>query len=138
MINLDELKKMKPTIFNIGNGRPDVNLTDKQWQEEFIIRKMYITPLSNKITKLKGQYSQESYIWDSERQGTYLGATNWQQYCSYINSVLKTIRCGEHDYCYYIYQILDLLKFHYNTLHTKYLDGYWEVWLEDERKVVNE
>ena len=79
---------------------------------------------------MKGKYSKESGIWNEETNGTYHGLTNWQSYCSYINDVLRNIRKGQVDYCYYIYQILDLLKFHYSDLKTKYCDGYWEVWLE--------
>ena len=79
---------------------------------------------------MTGKYSKESGKWNEETQGTYHGCTNWQQYCSYINDILSIIRSGQVDYCYYIYQILDLLKFHYDDLKTRYCDGYWEVWLE--------
>lgn len=64
--------------------------------------------------------------------GSYPGCTNYQEYCSYINDVLSNIRAGQKDYGYFIYQIMDLAKFHYHDLRTKYCDGYWEVWLEHE------
>lgn len=125
---LEELRKMK--LVSNTNGRPTYGLTDEKWQKEFELRKIFITPYSKDVKKLGGKYSRESGAWNEETQGIYHGCSNWQQYCSYINDVLKNIRSGQIDYCYFIYQIEDLLKFHYNTLRTKYCDRYWEVWLE--------
>ena len=127
-MTLEELKEMR--IISNTNGRPSSNLTDKKWQKEFNIRKLFITPYNKNITKLKGQYVKESRKWNEEKQGAYQGKTNWQEYCSYINDVLGNIRSGQTDYCYYIYQIMELAKFHFDTLKTKYCNGYWEVWLE--------
>lgn len=127
-MTLEELKEMQ--IVSNTNGRPTPNLTDEKWQKEFNVRKLFITPHSNNWKKLKGQNSKESRKWIEETQGTYYGQTNWQEYCAYINDVLRNIRSGQIDYCYYIYQIMDLAKFHFDTLKTKYRDGYWEVWLE--------
>lgn len=129
-MHVSRLKEMSPSFFRMGSGRPEPNLTDKEWQEELAIRKLYITPYNKNISKLGGKYSRGSNSWNPDTDGEYHGTTNWQQYCTYINSVLSTIRSGEHDYCYYKYQIMDLLKFHYDTLRTRYCDGYWEVWLE--------
>lgn len=89
------LKEMKPSFFRIGSGRPEPELTDKEWQEELAIRKLYITPFGKHITKLTGRYSRESNLWNSETDGEYHGPTNWKQYCDYINSVLSAIRSGE-------------------------------------------
>lgn len=127
-MTLEELKEMK--LISNTNGRPTSAMTDEKWQKEFNIRKLFITPYPKDIKKLKGQYSKESGMWNEETQGTYYGCTSWQSYCSYINDVLNNIRSGQIDYCYYIYHILDIVKFHYNDLKTRYCDGYWEVWLE--------
>lgn len=127
-MTLEELREMK--IVSNTNGRPSHNLTDEKWQKEFNVRKLFITPHNKNITRLKGQNSKETGIWNEETQGTYYGQTNWQQYCNYINDVLRNIRSGQIDYCYYIYQIMELAKFHIDTLKTRYCDGYWEVWLE--------
>lgn len=129
-MQLNRLSEMNSSFFRMGNGRPEPGLTDKEWQNELSIRKLYITPHPKRITKLGGRYSRGANLWNPEIDGEYHGTTNWQQYCTYINSVLSTIRSGDHDYCYYKYQIMDLLKFHYESLRTKYCDGYWEVWLE--------
>ena len=127
-MTLEELRELR--LISNTNGRPTSSMTDEKWQKEFNLRKMFITPHSKEITKLKGKYSKESVMWNEEMQGEYHGCTTWQSYCSYINDILNNIRSGQVDYCYYIYQILDIAKFHYNTLKTKYCDGYWEVWLE--------
>ena len=127
-MTLEELKEMR--IISNTNGRPDSNMTDERWQKEFNIRKLFITPNDKKHKRMGGKFSRESGTWNEEKDGEYLGMTNYQEYCSYINDVLKNIRAGQIDYCYFIYHIMDLLKFHYDDLRTKYCDGYWEVWLE--------
>lgn len=127
-MTLKELKEMR--IISNTNGRPDSNMTDERWQKEFNVRKLFITPNDKKHKRMGGKFSRESGTWNEEKDGEYLGMTNYQEYCSYINDVLKNIRAGQIDYCYFIYHIMDLLKFHYDDLRTKYCDGYWEVWLE--------
>lgn len=127
-MTMEELKKMK--LVSNTDGRPSSALTDKKWQKEFELRKLFIKPYKKSIKKLGRQFSKESGKWNIDTMGEYLGQTNWQEYCSYINDVLKNIRAGQIDYCYFIYQIMDLVKFHYDNLKTKYCDGYWEVWLE--------
>lgn len=125
---LEELREMK--LVSNTNGRPTSTLTDEKWQKEFRLRKLFITPHNKSVRKLSGKYSKESGMWNEETMGTYYGCTSWQSYCSYINDVLDNIRMGQTDYCYFIYQIMELARFHYNTLRTRYRDGYWEVWLD--------
>ena len=123
-MNLESLKDIKPT--RTTNGRPSSSLTDKEWQNQFSVIKLYIKPYEKSVTRFGGKGSRELGM----VQENYDGITNWQSYCAYINDVLKNLRRGNHDFCYFGYQIVDLLKFHYNTLRTRYCDGYWEVWLE--------
>lgn len=129
-MTLEELREMR--LISNTNGRPSSTLTNEKWQKEFNVRKLFITPINKNIKRFgqKNAYSEETGYWNEETMGTYQGATNWQEYCSFINDILSNIRAGQVDYCYYIYQIMDLLKFHYNNLRTKYCDGYWKVWLE--------
>lgn len=126
-MTLEELKEMK--LVSNTNGRPSSDLTDEKWQKELQIRKLFVTPVTT-VMRMTGKYSQESGTWNTGKYGEYSGATNWQEYCSFINDVLRNIRAGQVDYVYYIYHILDLLKFHYKDLKTRYCDGYWEVWLD--------
>ncbi len=127
-MTLEELRELH--LISNTNGRPSYSMTDEKWQKEFNLRKLFITPYPKEISKMKGKYSKESGTWNEETQGTYYGCTDWQSYCSYINDILNNIRAGQVDYCYFIYQIIDLIKFHFDDLRTRYRDGYWEVWLE--------
>ncbi len=127
-MTLEELKEMR--IISNTDGRPTSTLTNEKWQKEFKVRKLFVTPYKEGHTKkLTGTHYKESGQWNNEKHGSYDGCTNWQSYCTYINNVLKNIRAGQIDYCYFIYQIMDLLKFHFADLRTRYRDGYWEVWL---------
>ncbi|MEY8339476.1 hypothetical protein AALB16_15905 [Lachnospiraceae bacterium 62-35] len=126
-MTLEELRKMK--LISNTDGRPCSTLTNQKWQKEFTIRKAFIVPYKKDVKTLKSTYSQESGKWNNT-QSRYYGCTGWQTYCAFINDVLKNIRSGQIDYCYYIFQIMDLLKFHYDDLRTRYCDGYWEIWLE--------
>lgn len=125
-MNLETLKQSRPT--RISHGRPSLTMTDKEWQNQFVTTRLYITPHPSSMTKMGGKYSRGQQ--KRSEDGTYDGITNWQSYCSFINDVLNQIRLGKHDFVYFGYQLIELLKFHYNTLRTKYCDGYWEVWLE--------
>lgn len=121
-------------IISGTNGRPSPFLTDDIWQQEFNKIKTFVTPYRKNIRQLGGKFSKDTGNWNSETQGSYYGNTGWQSYCAYINDVLGCIRSGRTDYCYYISQIIDLLKFHLNDLRTRYCGGYWEVWLESEKE----
>ncbi len=126
-MTLEQLRAAKQ-ISNT-NGRPAFHLTDEKWQKEFAIRKSFLQPYDKNIKNLNGK---ESGTWNEESRGSYYGCTNWQSYCSYINDILNNIHQGGTDYCFFIYQVMELAKFHFNDLKTKYRDGYWEVWLENE------
>ncbi len=130
-MNLEELKKMR--VISNTDCRPTEHLTDETWQKEFEIRKLFITPYDKKVQKLGGRFSKESARGTAENCRTYDGCTNWQSYCTFINDILRNIRAGQVDYCYYIYQIMDLAKLHFHDLKTKYCDGYWEVWLDSSK-----
>ena len=125
-MNLEDLKNLE--FISRKNGTPSDSYTNEKWQKEFKIMKLLTRP--TKLLKMSGKHTRESGFWNEETMGTYYGATNWQDYCRYINDVLSNIRANQIDYCYFFYQIADLLKFHKDELRTNYCDGYWEVWLE--------
>lgn len=125
-MTLEELFYVKPT--RATQGRPAANLTDKKWQDEFKVMKLYVTPYKNPPGRFGGRNSKESGR--TYENTTYHGATSYQNYCSFMNDVLRNIKSGDTDFVFYGYQIADLLRFYYNTLRTRYCDGYWEVWLE--------
>lgn len=124
----EENFNMKESLREKMNGRPSPTLTDRQWQQEFQFRKLQIKPYGPNHTRMGGHYSRESYRREDD---TYDGLTNYQQYCRTINDMLSVIRSGKIDFCFFTYQIMDLLRFHYDDLCTKYIDGYWMVWLDD-------
>ena len=126
MATLEELFYVKPT--RTTQGRPGANLTDKKWQDEFEIMKLYVKPYKNPPSRFGGKNSKESGR--TYENVTYHGITNYQSYCSFIIDILKNLKAGNVDFVYYGYQIADLLRFHYDTLRTRYCDGYWAVWLE--------
>lgn len=131
-MNLKELRKMR--LVSNTDGRPSEYLTDDTWQKEFELRKLFITPCSRKTKNLESRFSREATVGSEDNPRTYDGCTNWQSYCSFINDILHNIRGGQVDYCYYIYQIMDLAKFHFHDLKTRYCDGYWEVWLDPDNR----
>lgn len=121
-----EFKNIKSIITR--GSRPSPDLTDKKWQEEFNAIRFFVAPYPSTVKKLGGKGSKEYGKFNPKVR--YDGQTNWQQYCVYINDVLSSIRQGNIDYCYFLYQVIDLLKFHHSDLETKYCeDGYWKVWL---------
>lgn len=131
MITLYELNSLRPSSSSPASGRPKPGLTNSKWQQEFLLLKLQITPYPTEKRKLTGRYSEEKSKQNQEGTVEYKGTTNWQRYCWYINDVLRAIRGGNVDFCYFRYQIIELLRFHYDTLRTKYhTDGYWSVWLD--------
>ena len=61
-------------------------------------------------------------IFDTSLYGSYCGKTQYQSYCSFINNMLKNIRHGEIDYCFYIYQVAELLKYEHERLQATWLN----------------
>lgn len=96
--------------------RPPKDYTNQQWQFDFEILKQFVTP---------AQENEMRIIRDTSLYGSYHGKTQYQNYCSFINNILKNIRNGEVDYCFYIYQIADLLKYEQEKLEVQ--------WLQSER-----
>lgn len=97
---------------------PPIDYTDDQWQSDFIDLKSKIKQGSLKLMPTVREVSRTVYQ-------EYHGKTQYQRYCDFINSVLKNIRDGHIDYCFYIYQISELLKYEHDNLKV--------VWLEAER-----
>lgn len=62
------------------------------------------------------------------------------RYRNYINSVLSALNRGEKDYCYYIYQVQELLRFHPDLKARLVINGtfkYIEVKLPKKRGECN-
>ena len=97
---------------------PPTNYTDSQWQSD-------LKDLKSKIKK------NESFLMPTTREALetayqeYHGKTQYHRYCDFINNILKNIRDGHIDYCFYIYQIAELLKYEHDNLRA--------TWLNEER-----
>lgn len=104
-------------VINEKTGRPPKDYTDSQWQQDLIRIRAVVQPSSFK--KMRVIPKPRNFV------GTYHGKTQYQCYCDFINDVLNSIRRGKPDYCYYIYQIAELLKYEHDRLQA--------VWLEEER-----
>lgn len=82
--------------------------TDEEWQKIF-----------NKLkdrTQFSGQVYMPIVYENTLKDGytnTIITESNYR-YRQFINSILKTIRRGQQDYCFFLYQIEDLLKYEPN------------------------
>lgn len=100
---------------NLNKRRPIDFTSDDMWQDYFSQMKLLVQPSAKKKM-------------DTIREATsdlncYHGQTNEAYYRVYINSILKNIRSGKEDFCYFVYQIADLLKYE-PDLHTEFIpDG---------------
>lgn len=89
-------------IFADISKKPPKDYTSEQWLSDF-------EELKSKVKQ--AQEREMRVMPDVSLYGSYHGKTQYQQYCSFINNILRTIRRGGIDYCFYIYQIQDLLKY---------------------------
>lgn len=100
------------------NTKIPMDYTDNQWQLDFIDLKSKVEQCEATLMPSVREVSETAYQ-------KYHGKTQYQRYCDFINSVLKNIRKGHIDYCFYIYQIAELLKYEHDNLKV--------TWLEAER-----
>ena len=94
------------------NDRPPKEYTNQEWLSDFENLKRTVIP---------AQEDRMREFPDTPSFGSYHGKTQYQNYCSFINNILRNIRRGEVDYCYYIYQIADLLKYEKERLEVQWL-----------------
>ena len=94
-MNLESLKTIKPT--RATHGRPSSTLTDKEWQNELALMKLYITPHDKSVTRMGGKFSRgqeklkenQEYngVIDINKYGNYAGII--QQYMFYYKAFNK-------------------------------------------------
>jgi len=99
-----------------------VDYSDSQWQVDYLALKEQNVPSSLSYMPVVSE-------WIPNHEA-YHGMTQYQCYCKFINDILSVIREGEVDYCYYIYQIIELLKYEPN-LKASWLSEFrcFKVWL---------
>lgn len=100
-------------------------MTDSEWQIHFEEIKKQVHP---------SRFRYLYYPKYREQDGRYCGETLYQTYCNFINDILSVIRCGKIDYCFYVYQIAELLK-HEPKLKSKWVpqDECFQVWIDKRR-----
>lgn len=74
-----------------------IGMTDSAWQKQFYELRQAVKPSMNKSMKTSYPVRVNGWYEKSERVDT-----QWQNYCRFINDILKNIRLGEKDYCYHI------------------------------------
>lgn len=104
----------KDNSFTSSDGKlakPPQGYTNKEWQVDF--------------AELKRQAQDEPTL---PAPNSLCGLET--SYDDFLDSVLYAIRHGQIDYCYYIYQIVDLLKYEKN-LQSRWLEKeqQFRVWL---------
>lgn len=117
-------------------GKPNPAMSNTQWQEYFNFMKLSTTQSKDRYIRFNPcSIMVNNNI--STNYFTYQGETQWSTYRAFINNVLRNIRRGEYDYCYYIYQITDLLKYEHDDLVTLWLPEYecFRVWLKSKLKI---
>lgn len=92
--------------------------TNEQWQLDFEKLRLSAVPSENERMVVPREVTRSQYQ-------EYHGDTQYQYYCRFINDILANIRRGRVDYCFYIYQVAELLRFEQNRLQA--------TWLEKER-----
>lgn len=109
---LQQKERRYYAIITEVSGKPPEDYTDEQWQLDFDVIKMKVQP---------SQSSNMPTVPDVKVYGIYHGKTQYQCYCDFINNILSNIRCGQVDYCFYIYQIAELLKYEHERLKATWL-----------------
>lgn len=132
--NMEGHTILNNTIYKLSDlsvRRPPDNMTDVEWQEYFKFIRSNIEP-SNSQVMIKHLPDSCHGFPDKTYKRVHRRKTQNDEYCDFINDMLKILRSGRVDYCYYVFQVTDLLKFEYDRLRSEYMsnEGCIKVWLE--------
>lgn len=111
---------------------PSRSETDADWQTFFHRMHFIVRPRETRKITHKDISTHNSLFYNKPK--TEDGELLWQWYCSFINDTLSAIRRGETCYCFYIYQIAELLQFEHDHLRSKWFPEQkcFKVWLNTE------
>ena len=79
-------------------------MTAMEWDDFFTFMKAHIKPRKTK-------YMTKPDALHITGEADYHMETEAWRYRGFINNVLKSVRLGEVDYCFYVFQVRDLLKY---------------------------
>lgn len=88
------MRKIENIYLFTKSGLPDKTMTKEDWETAFYEMRTKIYSHA----KRKSRFSNKSLL------------NSDVSYCSTLNDILKNIRKGGEDYCYFVYQIADLLS----------------------------
>lgn len=90
-------------------------MTAPEWDNFFAFMKSHIKPRKTKyMTK-----PDAIHVTGNEE---YHGETEAWRYRNFINDILKSVRHGKIDYCFYVFQVRDLLKYEPHIM-VRYLEN---------------
>jgi len=129
-MRLEELKQLNKQLLSDNTKAAALStilhMTNDEFQQQLKLMKLSNHPTKEKKLspttlqyKVNGQFVRLSESDNNE--------TNYTYYIKFINDVLKNIRKGEIEYCYYIGQVRELLRF-IPDLKVRLNDFYFEVW----------
>ena len=92
------------TIQDFNRRKLPENMVVTEWDDFFAFMKSQIKPCGTKYMP-----TPRSEAINSNRE--YHGETEAWRYRNFINDILKSVRHGKIDYCFYVFQVRDLLKY---------------------------
>ena len=100
---------------------PPSDYTDDQWQSDYYEINSILREQKSKSEKTESTHGYPINIPQN-------GKTNQQYYYSFLIDTLTELKCGHRAYCYFVYQIVDLLRLDQNV-HAKFIpgDGYFSL-----------
>ena len=105
-------------------------MTSDQWGECFNEIKKHIKQIKHRTIT---SYNDVNTFFGSLYNSHISSDDTFERYSQFINGILKTIRAGREDYCFYVYQIADLLQFEHEHLIAEWIPrwGCFRVRLEE-------
>ena len=94
------------------------DMSNSEWQ-------LYFEELRNDVKSSDRKYmyrGQSPRVNGLPRPDYFTNVNDTQNvyYTNFINGILRSIRRGSTDYCFHIYQILDLLQYEHDRLQAKW------------------
>lgn len=112
-------------MIDLEGRKPPEGMTNPEWQKYFAQMRKQVKPSYSRYMVYPTYRGQND---------EYYGDTIYQTYCKFINNILRAIRSGECDYCFFVYQVAELLKYE-PRLQSKWLPDAecFQVWINSRR-----
>ena len=100
------------------NGKPLEEMTADQWQACFSAIKSHTKQIRHRTMT---SYSDINAFYGNLYNSHIIDDAMFERYSQFVNDILKSIRAGREDYCFYVYQIADLLQFEHDRLIAEWI-----------------